>query len=106
MRVGSCSRAIKRDGAGKAVKKGDAKEPKISTSFIDVLLVKSVSRPLPPQLTIMMLDPGKAHFSGHALCPHNALSLREPRSIAPHSVSACRSQPWSIGSGPPRLLGL
>jgi hypothetical protein len=92
MRVGSCSRAIKRDGAGKAVKKGDAKEPKISTSFIDVLLVKSVSRPMPPQLTIMMLDPGKAHFSGHALCPHNALSLREPRSIAPHSVSLDRSR--------------
>jgi hypothetical protein len=40
MRVGSCSRAIKRDGAGRAVKKGDAKETEISPSFIDVLLYR------------------------------------------------------------------
>ena len=40
MQVRSCGLAIKRDGAGRAVKKGDAKDTEISTSFIDVLLYR------------------------------------------------------------------
>jgi hypothetical protein len=40
MQVRSCGLAIKRDGAGRAVKKRDTKETEISTSFIDVLLYR------------------------------------------------------------------